>query len=73
MSHRNTGDKRFGKDVSASTVSLPHLLKPSLRQGDCGLNGDVISAQGKSILHLHMCEADRNHKWIARGPSRSPA
>lgn len=53
--------------MSASTFSLPHLLNLSLRLGGCGLNGDVIKAQGKSILHLHVCEADRDHKWIARG------
>lgn len=57
--------------MSASTFSLPHLLNLSLRLGGCGLNGDVIKAQGKSILHLHVCEADRDHKWIARGPKRN--
>lgn len=57
--------------MTSSTLSLPHLLNPSLRLGGCGLNGDVIRAQGKSILHLHVCEADRGHKRIARGPKET--
>lgn len=55
--------------LSPSTLSL----NPALRLRGCGLNGDVIEAQGKSILHLHVCEADRGHKCIARSPKRNPA
>lgn len=52
----------------------PSITKPlSLILGGCGLNGDVIRAQSKSILHLHVCKADRANKWIASGPKRIPA
>ncbi len=54
--------------MSTSHLSLPHLLNPSLILGGCGLNGDVIRARDKSILHLHMRETDMDHKWITEVP-----